>query len=174
MAYEILDVIRRKVPLLTLLIQTFIVNIFYRECVNDPNYKLWVWIYFPFLCLFCVIWETIYGLRMLAKHYQHKSIRSRIILSIISAILSMSIFFTASYYVEAGRPFSCVSEYNKDIATVLFYTNIGLLLVFSAYEHYKWGVRGSLLPLYIQHNKLNDKLMTPRMTSVDSCETFGK
>src|SRR5437660_692683 len=132
MSFEILDVIRRKVSLLTLLVQTFVVNIFFRECTGDENYKLSVWIYFPILGVLCLLWEFLYVLKIFARCYSHKPFRDRAIFGVFSALMSLCIFCTSSYYVEGGRPFSCVFDYNKIVATILFYSNIMLLLIFSA------------------------------------------
>ena len=140
MSCDILDVIRRKVPLLTLLIQIFIVNIFYIECIGSNDYKLGTLIYFPILCVFCLIWEIIYTLKIFARVYSHKTLRSRLIFGIFSAILCVCMFCTTSFYIESGKPFSCVFEYNHHVASILFYTNIALVLIFSVFEHYKWGL----------------------------------
>lgn len=153
MAYEIFDVIRRKVPLMTLFVQMLIVNIFYRECVSDDGHMIGFWIYFPTLSLACFIWEMANCVRLFSQIYQHKTLKSRIIFGFISSLISTLTFCTASYYVEAGRPFSCIYPYNQVAAPIMFYLTITILVIISLFEHYKWSVIGSLLPMTV-HNTI--------------------
>lgn len=155
MTHGIFDVVRHKVPLLSLFVQMLIVNVFYRECVSDEGHMIGFWIYFPTLSLICFVWELTYAFRLFSQIYQDKTLRSRIGFALISTMTSTLIFCTTSYYVEAGRPFSCIYPYNQIAATTLFYVTISLLILLSLYEHYRWGIIGSLLPMTI-HDRIHD------------------
>jgi hypothetical protein len=174
MTYEFLDIIKRKIPLLTLLIQTMIVNIFFRECISDENQIIGFWVYFPILCLFCLVWELIYVLIIFSKDYSHKSLNKRVFFGTITAIISLCTFCTTSYYIEEGRPFSCIFEYNSVVATVLFYSNIVIIIILSLYEHYVWGILEPLLPLYVQNKNLSSNfLMNQKTMKNDDSLTFN-
>src|SRR5438093_1173293 len=113
MSYNLLDIIKNKVPLFALFIQILIVNIFYKECVLDELHIIGFWIYFPILSLFCLLWEFVTTIKVFSVVYYYKTINSRLIFGSFSALISLSTFCCSSYYIETGKPFSCVFQYNE-------------------------------------------------------------
>lgn len=172
MSYDLFDVIRNKVPLLTFFIQMMIVNIFYRECASEEQ-KIGFWIYFPILCLACLLWELGYTIRFFSHTYSHKSLKSRICFGIFSSFISVCTFCTASYYVEAGKPFSCIYPYNKTVAPILFYVTISIVILLSMYEHYKWGVIKSLLPFTVHDSQSISANNLGNFTEIQRVSDFG-
>lgn len=140
--------------MLSLFFQVMTVNIFYTDCSNssNPSYAIGFWIYFPLLCLMCLILETLSTIKRFSQLYSHKRLKSRMLIGICSILISLATFCSTSYFIETGRPFSCVFEYNHYVALITFCIDIFILVVFSMYEHYYWGVVQSLLPMYIQTN----------------------
>ena len=138
--------------MLSLFFQILIVNIFYTDCSNsnDPVYTIGFWVYFPLLCLICLILETFSTIKRFSHLYSHKPLKSRICVGVCSIFITLVTFCSTSYFIETGRPFSCVFEYNHLLASIIFCVDIIVLVTFSMYEYYCWGVVRSLLPMYIQ------------------------
>jgi hypothetical protein len=172
MIFELLDVIRHKIPMLSLFFQVMIVNIFYTDCskLDDDTYTIGFWIYFPLICLICLILETFSTIKRFSQLYSHKRLKSRICVGVCSILISLSTFCSTSYFIETGRPFSCVFEYNHLIAIIAFCVNIVIIVTFSIFEHYHWGIVRSLLPMYIQTNANH----SPNGSLSDLLRSYGR
>jgi hypothetical protein len=143
--HTIIDIIRRKVPVSMLFIHLVIGNTFYSECKNNTFNILNIWLYLSILGAMCFIWKTVYAIAYLLHAYSHKSKSSIICFGLCSALISLWIFVTTSYYVEGIRMTDCAFQYDQTVGPILFLTAFLLTILFSLFEHYKWGV---VQPMY--------------------------
>lgn len=147
--FAILDVMKRKIPVLILTIHTLIVNTFYKTCEVSDKAKTGFMIYYPLLCLACLVWEAVHAYRASVKLYSHKSTKNHLWFSVLAASTSLFAFVGYSYYVEGGRPFSCVFNYNDTVAIIVLAVSFLLVTSISCIEHFYWGKIKSFLPLDI-------------------------
>jgi hypothetical protein len=147
---DFFPVVQRKIPLVMTSIHVIIVNIFYRNCNSDSDSdKTGFWIYYPLICCLCFLWELFFIMKYYNKICTYVASKSRIRMALVSSVVSLSMFICVSYYIEIGRPFSCLFQYNHAVAAIIFCIGIMFLVSFSVYEHYSWGVYKSILPVSV-------------------------
>lgn len=135
MVRKLIDIIRDKIPILTILVQIIIVHNCFHICDNKQDIQATaILIYYPILLVACAIWETAYAVRIYIKTQPDKPKALWFFMSGVSGMISTLIFFTFTYYVDDGRPLSCIIVYNKLIAGIIFYVMIGITLLFSLIE----------------------------------------
>ena len=135
---------REKIPILPLLLQFIIVRNVYQDD-SDENLKRTIfWVYYPILCFICLIYEYVYAYSYYTKHYNTHSFKQRLLFSILSSFISLWSFIATSYYIQDGKPFSILFDYNSLVANVIFYLSFGLISLITYLEHFKW----SDLPYY--------------------------
>lgn len=127
----------RKIPAIPLAIHFLIVEYAFDPC--PENASLIFWCYFPILCIITIAWEAISSYSHFLIAYPRKPRDEKIIYTIFSTCTSFIMFISMTYYLKNGRPMTCMIEYNKDLAVVLFSMSI-LITTFVTYcEHFKWG-----------------------------------
>jgi len=134
MARKLVDIIRDKIPILAILVQIIIVHNCFKICDKDDIQKMVILIYYPVLLVACAIWETAYAVRTYIKNHPEKPKPLWFFMGSVSGMISTLIFFAFTYYIEDGRPLSCLIVYDKLIADIILYVMIGIALLFSFIE----------------------------------------
>lgn len=157
--YEFVNILRRKMPLLALLIHIIVVNIFYSRCEKTNSYEYLLWSYYTPLTVLALFWEFYHARQTYIRMYKYTSGFSVTLLAIVSTIVSVTTFVTTSYYIEQGKPFSCVLNYNRFYATIVFYSMFLVVFLFGVYEYRRWKPI-STTPLDIQYDPLGNHYST--------------
>jgi len=151
--------IQTKLPLLTLFVHFMIVSIFYRNCditdTNIHNKRIGFAVYYTLLCVMCVMWEYYCALDFYEKNYSFFTHKSRIMMGILSTIISLMILICSSYYFDMRGPFNCLFEYNNFMSGFLFCYGFLMVIGFSLFERFIWGVYKSVLPTHIDSEEEN-------------------
>ena len=155
----VLKLMKEKVPLAFLSIHSLISNILYSpKFINDTmntvsfydnkssqyiyhpeedidSLRSVFWVYYPILCSLCFAWEFFHSFHTYKiRHTQYQAF-TRNIYAVLSSFISVLTFIFVSYYINNGRPFSRIFDYNYMIATVLFYLWGGILWIYTHVEH---------------------------------------
>jgi len=125
-----LTILRDKIPLFILTVQISITNIAFNEC---PYSNISFFIYFPLLCIFCLIYQ---GFHSYISYHKIQDLKKKWLLVICSSLISLISFFAVSYYVPGGKPFSCFFNYNNIISTIVFYLSFCFVYIYSYIEHH--------------------------------------
>lgn len=134
----IINSMRRKIPVLPLLLQFIIVRNVYQDDDDIKLKRTIFWCYYPLLCLICFIYELAYAYNIYTKYYDTHSFVNRLYFSMLSSFISLWAFVSTSYYVQDGKPFSLLFNYNSLVANVIFYMSFGLISLITYLEHFKW------------------------------------
>jgi hypothetical protein len=125
-----LELLRSKIPLFILTVQMSITNLAFNTC---PNSIVPFLIYFPILSILCLIYE---GLHCYVKYNKIKNKSKKWLIIVCSTIISYISFFSVSYYIPGGKPFSCYSGYNSVTSTLIFYLSFCIVYTYSYIEHH--------------------------------------
>ena len=157
---KVLKLMKEKVPLVFLSINSLIANVLYSEYfINDtirtihpsePNItsiyqyhpekdietlRNIFWVYYPILCCLCFGWEFFHIFCTYQLRHAHYNPCQRNQYAIWSSVMSVLTFIFISYYLNNGRPFSRIFSYNHMIAIVMFYVWSVVLWVYTHVEH---------------------------------------
>lgn len=133
-----LSILREKFPLFVLTIHTTITVHLFQPCTNTNEQKLYFWIYYPILCLFCFIWEIMHGWVNYTTKYPHGKNKDHIFYTILTGFIGVWSFIVTSYYVNLGLPFKCLFNYDTNLATIIFYSSTLIITLISYTEHLHW------------------------------------
>ena len=140
---DVLTYMKQKVPIFVLTLQTLITNHVYDNCNNEKDLQIIFWIYYPFLCILCILiefyttWTRTKFLEIAIHNENHfiNNKKNKIVYCSVTTIISLLSFIITSYYINTGLPFRCIFNYDKTIATFLFYFTFGLIFILSTIEH---------------------------------------
>jgi hypothetical protein len=127
----------RKIPAIPLGINFLIAEYAFDPCPS--NASLIFWCYYPILCLITIAWESLSSYSHFSAVYPRKPKSEKITYTIISACVSFILFISMTYFLKNGRPMTCMINYNKDVAVVLFAMGVLISSFITYCEHFKWG-----------------------------------
>jgi len=130
---EILTTMIHKIPVFVLSIHLAIVSEVYDVCNNSSEQKTLFWVYYPFMCVLCFLWEFLYIYLHIGSKISYVG-HKNICYSLTNAFISLFSYISTSYYMQDGKPFSCVFDYDKNIATVFFYLSYAIIFTVSTFE----------------------------------------
>lgn len=138
-----LNILRSKFPALFLTIYTVLTTSLYgkNSCdgVDTKDNKLTFLIYYPFLCVLCVVWEMVYSWIQYQKTYPSGTKKDHLLYSFVSAILGGLSFFVVTYVMSSGFPFSCFFSYSPKIALVIWALVTLFVAMVTYVEHLHWN-----------------------------------
>lgn len=139
-----LKIMKEKVPIFVIGIQTLIANTIYSQTfLTDININIdklilinFFWIYFPILCIICGIWEFYNAIDIYKNKNLNIDFKHIIIYSILSTISSIITFIIFSFYINDGRPFIILFNYNYLYVSIIFYSWGIILSILNFIEQY--------------------------------------
>ena len=138
-----LNILRSKFPAFILTVYTVLTTALYGksgcEGVDTHDNKVEFLIYYPILCLICLIWEGVYSWSQYTKAYPHGTKKNHIMFSVISSVLGTLSFIGITYISASGFPFSCFFEYSASIAVLIWAISTLIVVVTSYFEHLHWN-----------------------------------
>jgi len=140
---DVLTYMKQKVPIFVLTLQTLITNHVYDDCNNEKDLQIIFWIYYPFLCILCILiefyttWTRTKFLEVAIHNENHfiNNKKYKIAYCSVTTIISLLSFIVTSYYINTGLPFRCIFNYDKTISAFIFYFTFGLIFILSTIEH---------------------------------------
>lgn len=133
---NIITTMKKKIPILPLTINSIIAKTVYNVGELDEERKIAFYIYFPALCILCILWEAAHAYLHFIKVYPHHSFFSRIAFTIISTIIALWVFVTTAYYL--GSPFSLFKSYSDIVAIIVLLMSFGFISLITFFEHVIW------------------------------------
>ena len=124
----------KKIPNSCLSLQIIITKHVYTDASLDNDVMNAIfWIYYPSLCVFCILWEFFHA----KKEYKDRkwSKCKKNCLSILSSFISVWIFIATSYFIQDGKPFSILFDYESHIASIIFYMSFLWISIILLIEH---------------------------------------
>lgn len=156
---KLLSTARKKIPLITIFVHMVVVSIFYRECIGGTttnfNKKIVFLIYYALLCIICFLWELYCILEFYKNKYSFNRHKSRFNIGLLSAFISLLVFICGSYYFDTKGPFNCLFIYYNSISIFLICYGCIMLVCFSIFERFIWGIQKSVLPIESNYDNNN-------------------
>lgn len=132
----------RKIPHVPLAVHFAIVHFVFPQCTTNARSIFWG--YYPILCTFVLIWEGISSYAHFRTVYRGKNRGEMILFAILNSFMSVFAFISLTFFLQDGRPMSCIFAYNRDIAFVVFAMCVASIAILTYFEHFWWGdvIRG--------------------------------
>ena len=129
---SIINIVKNKIPFFILTMHLLTNKYIFENCPEKP---LYFWMYYPFICIICFVWEFWHAWMIYKQNYKTGN---PLKFSLISSFGSLMAFIAYSIYVPGGVPFSCYFDYDSTACGLIFYMTYTIIYFMSGIEHYYW------------------------------------
>ena len=152
----------KKIPNSCLSLQIIITKHVYTDASLDNDVMNAIfWIYYPSLCVFCILWEFFHAKNEYKDRKWSKCKKNG--LSILSSFISVWIFIATSYFIQDGKPFSILFDYESHIASIIFYMSFLWISIILLIEH-KTCNKKAVIP----GENIQTQTPTPKQTQIST------
>lgn len=133
---QVLTYMKKQVPVVTLTIQTLLVNYVYHQNECSTELKTSQIVSLVVLMILTGVITAFHSAEDYAKkNVIHEDEPLYVCLQIVSSWLA---FFSLSMFVFKGAAFSCFMTYDPIMSNVLFYLSCALIVTVGVVEHHFW------------------------------------
>ncbi len=133
--FNIIKFMKNKIPSFLLFSHIIVMNYTFKDCDPDELNKILFIIYYIISSIACFVWEFIYC-------YFHINQKKKILCKdisfiILTSLISLLSFLSTTFYLNINNVNNCFYNYNKIVASFIFFTSYIIIFIISTIENFK-------------------------------------